>query len=84
MGIVIAIVVGAIAGWLGSKIVQGQGQGFLVNVVVGIVGAVIASLIFPILGMGAGEGSSLFGKIIYSTIGAVILLVSLRLIKRGV
>ena len=83
MGIIIAIIVGAIAGWLGSKIVQGRGQGFLVNAVVGIVGALIASFVFPALGMGSGEGSSFIGSILYATVGAVIVLVLLRLINRG-
>ena len=83
MSLIIAIIVGAIAGWLAGQIVKGHGQGLLVNIVVGIVGALIASWVFPALGMGSGEGSSFIGQILYSTIGAVILLVLLRLVSRA-
>ena len=83
MNILIAIIVGAIAGWLAGQIVKGEGMGTLVNIVVGIVGALIASWVFPALGMGSGEGSSFIGQILYSTIGAVILLVLLRLVSRA-
>ena len=83
MGFIVAILIGAIAGWLAGQIVKGEGMGTLVNIVVGIVGALIASWVFPALGMGSGEGSSFIGQILYSTIGAVILLVLLRLVSRA-
>ena len=83
MGFIVAIISGAIAGWLAGQIVKGEGMGTLVNIVVGIVGALIASWVFPALGMGSGEGSSFIGQILYSTIGAVILLVLLRLVSRA-
>ena len=83
MGFIIAIIIGAIAGWLAGQIVKGQGMGTLVNIVVGIVGALIASFVFPALGMGAGEGTNIIGDILYATIGAVILLVLLRLVSRA-
>ena len=81
--LVIWLLIGAIAGWLAGQIVKGEGMGTLVNIVVGIVGALIASWVFPALGMGSGEGSSFIGQILYSTIGAVILLVLLRLVSRA-
>lgn len=80
MGIIITIIVGAIAGWLAGKIVEGYGFGLIGNVVVGIVGAVIAGWILPVIGLSLGGG--FFGSIIRGTIGAVILLVLIRLIKR--
>ena len=83
MGFIVAIIIGGIAGWLAGQIVKGEGMGTLVNIVVGIVGALIASWVFPALGMGSGEGSSFIGQILYSTIGAVILLVLLRLVSRA-
>ena len=83
MGFIVAIIISAIAGWLAGQIVKGEGMGTLVNIVVGIVGALIASWVFPALGMGSGEGSSFIGQILYSTIGAVILLVLLRLVSRA-
>ena len=92
MGIIIAIVIGAIAGWLAGQIVKGHGQGTLMNIVVGVVGAVIANLLFPALGwrIGAGPaagnavaGTDFIGSIVFATIGAVILLLILRLFNRA-
>ena len=75
------IIVGAIAGWLGGLIVSGSGGGFLVNLVVGILGAFIAALVLPRIGLSVGGG--LFTSIVHATIGAVILLVLLRLVRRA-
>lgn len=88
MGFIIAIIIGAIAGWLAGQIVKGHGQGVLMNIVVGILGAVLASWLFPALGwnLGAGpaagetvRGTSFLGSIVFSTLGAVILLVIVSL-----
>lgn len=93
MGFIIAIIIGAIAGWLAGQIVKGHGQGALMNIVVGVVGAVIANFLFPALGWNLGAapatadnavlGPSILGSIVFSTIGAVILLLILRLFNRG-
>lgn len=92
MGFIIAIIIGAIAGWLAGQIVKGHGQGTLMNIVVGVLGAVIANFLFPALGWNLGAapatgntvaGTSILGSIIFSTIGAVILLVILRLFNRA-
>ena len=64
MGIVAALIIGAIAG----------------NMVVGIIGALVASYVLPQLGIGLATGT--FGAIVDATIGAVIVLVILSLIKR--
>ena len=85
MGLILSIIIGAIAGWLAGEIVKGHGQGLLMNIVVGIVGALLASWIFPAVGfrIGGADGVSILGSIIYSTIGAVILLLLLRLFTRA-
>ena len=75
------ILIGAIAGWLAGKIVQGVGFGLIGNIVVGIVGAFIASWILPRIGIVIGSG--FFREIISATIGAVILLVIIGLIRRA-
>ena len=80
--LLIFVIVGAIAGWLAGQIVKGYGFGLLGNIVVGIVGALIAGLLFPRLGFNLGAGV-IIGSIIYATIGAVILLLVIRLIKRA-
>lgn len=79
--LLITLIIGAIAGWLASMIVKGHGQGLLVDIVVGIVGAFIASFLFPALGW--TMGSPFLGAIISSTLGAVILLIILRLVRRA-
>lgn len=79
MGILIMLIIGAIAGWLAGQIVSGYGFGLGGNIAVGIVGAIIAGMLFPFIGLGFGGG--VFASIIHATIGAVILLYLLRVIK---
>lgn len=79
--LLIIVIIGAIAGWLAGLIVKGFGFGLLGNIVVGIVGAFVAGLLFPRLGLNIGSGYA--GSIVYATLGAVILLFLIRLIKRA-
>ena len=80
MGILAAIVIGAIAGWLAGLIVRGAGFGLIGNIVVGIIGALVAGWLLPQLHIELAVG--MLGSIIDATIGAVIVLVILSLIKR--
>jgi uncharacterized membrane protein YeaQ/YmgE (transglycosylase-associated protein family) len=79
--LLVFLIVGAIAGWLAGLIVKGFGFGLLGNIVVGIVGAFIAGWLFPTIGLTLGGG--IFAAIIHATIGAVILLVLIRLVKQA-
>ena len=79
--LLIFILVGAIAGWLAGLLVKGYGLGLLGNIVVGIVGAFIAGWLFPALGVSLGAG--MVAAIVHATIGAVILLVLIKLVKRA-
>ncbi|TYR34897.1 GlsB/YeaQ/YmgE family stress response membrane protein [Mesorhizobium microcysteis] len=79
--LIVFILIGAIAGWLAGQLVKGYGFGLLGNIVVGIVGAFIAGLLFPAIGISLGGG--ILAAIIHATIGAVILLVLIRLIKQA-
>lgn len=79
--ILIFLIVGAIAGWLAGLIVSGFGFGLVGNIVVGIVGAFIAGFVFPALGISLGSG--IIAAIVHATIGAVILLVLIKVIKRA-
>ena len=81
-GILIILFVGLVAGWLAGKIVRGTGFGIIGDILVGIAGALVASLLFPKLGIHLGTG--LVSEIIYSAIGAVILLAVVNLVRRGV
>ena len=79
--ILVVLFVGLVAGWLAGKIVRGTGFGIIGDILIGIAGALIASLLFPKLGIHLGTG--LLSAIIYSAIGAILLLVVVRLIRTG-
>src|SRR3954447_937777 len=80
-GILVILFVGLIAGWLAGKIVRGTGFGIIGDILVGIAGALLASFLFPKLGIRLGSG--LVSEIIYSAIGAIILLLVVRLVRTG-
>jgi len=80
MGIIAALIIGAIAGWLAGKIVRGAGFGLIGNIVIGIIGAFLASWLLPQLGVHLGSGW--IREIINATIGGVIILVILSLVRR--
>jgi uncharacterized membrane protein YeaQ/YmgE (transglycosylase-associated protein family) len=79
-GLIIWLIVGAIAGWLAGLIVKGYGFGLIGNIVIGIIGAVIAGWLLPRLGIVIGPG--IIAAIINAMIGAVILLVVIGLFRR--
>ena len=73
------IIIGILAGFLAGKIVKGQGMGTLMDLLVGIVGSVLGGWIFTLLGL-AGYG--LIGQLVMATVGAVVLLLIVRAIKK--
>ncbi len=79
--IIVILFVGLVAGWLAGKIVRGTGFGIIGDILVGIAGALVASLLFPKLGIHLGTG--LVSEVIYSAIGAIILLLIVRLVRSG-
>jgi uncharacterized membrane protein YeaQ/YmgE (transglycosylase-associated protein family) len=79
--LIITLVVGAIAGWLAGLVVNGTGFGLVGDIVIGILGALIASFLFPYFGIALTLGGGLLGAIILAFIGAVILLVVVKVIK---
>ncbi len=80
MGIIIWLIVGGIVGWLASLIMRRDGQqGILLNIIVGIVGAMLAGWIF---GGGINEAITI-RTFLFSIIGAVILLAIVNLFTRG-
>jgi uncharacterized membrane protein YeaQ/YmgE (transglycosylase-associated protein family) len=82
VGIIVALVIGAIAGWLAGLVVEGGGFGLLGNILVGIAGAFMAALLFPRLGLGLTLGGGIVGAILTSTLGAVVLLLIINLLQR--
>ncbi len=80
--LIIFLIVGAVAGWLAGLIVKGYGFGLLGNMVVGVIGAFLGGFLLAHFHLIHVEG--MVGTLITATIGAVILLLLLRLIRRGV
>ena len=80
VGLIIFLLIGAVAGWLAGVIMKGGGFGLVCNIVVGIIGSLIGGWLFGLLGIGAG---GLVGSIIAAVVGAIILLAIIRLIKRA-
>ena len=77
VGLIIFLAIGAAAGWL-AGLVMGRGFGVLGNIIVGVLGAVIAGFLLPgILPIGG-----IIGQILHAAIGAIILLFVLKLVKR--
>ena len=77
--LLVILFVGLIAGWLAGKVVRGTGFGLIGDLIVGVAGAFVASLLFPRLGIALGTG--IVSEIIYSAIGAIILLLVVRLVR---
>ena len=78
VGIIILLAVGAVAGWLAGIIYSGAGFGLIGNIVVGILGAIVAGLLLP--GILPLEGIP--GAIVSATIGAIILLFLVGVFRR--
>ena len=78
-GILVILLVGIVAGWLAGKVVRGTGFGLIGDLVVGVAGALVASLLFPRFGIQLGTG--IVSEIIYSALGAILLLLIVRLVR---
>jgi uncharacterized membrane protein YeaQ/YmgE (transglycosylase-associated protein family) len=79
--LLIWIIVGAIAGWLAGLIVKGYGFGLAGNIILGIVGAFLGGWLFAQLNIVITPG--LIGTIIAATVGAVVLLLLVRVLRRA-
>ena len=74
MGIIAWLVVGLVAGWIGSMIVNRSGEGPLMDIVLGIVGAFVGGFVFNLLGHTGVSGINLY-SIFVAVIGSVVVLV---------
>ncbi|MGC1905728.1 MAG: GlsB/YeaQ/YmgE family stress response membrane protein [Candidatus Acidiferrum sp.] len=81
MGILAWIVLGLLAGFIGSKIVNKSGEGLLLDLVLGIVGAVVGGWLFNKFGHSGVTGLNLYSLLV-AVVGAVVLLVLWHAIKR--
>ena len=80
MDILWFIIIGIAAGWLAGQIVKGGGFGLVGDLVVGVIGALIGGFLLGHVGV---FPAGILGSIITATIGAIVLLCAIRLIKRG-
>ncbi|MDB4409427.1 GlsB/YeaQ/YmgE family stress response membrane protein [Gammaproteobacteria bacterium] len=78
--LLIILAIGAVAGWLAGVIMKGGGYGLLGDIIIGIIGAFVGGFLFGLLGISAG---GLIGQIITATVGAVVLIFVLRLVKKA-
>jgi uncharacterized membrane protein YeaQ/YmgE (transglycosylase-associated protein family) len=77
-GFVWFILIGICAGWLAGQIMKGGGFGLIGDLIVGVIGALLGGWIFGLLGIAAG---GLLGALITATVGAIVLIALLRVIK---
>jgi uncharacterized membrane protein YeaQ/YmgE (transglycosylase-associated protein family) len=80
MGIIYTIIVGVLAGFLAGLVMKGKGFGFLINLIVGVAGAVIGSWIFNMLHIHIFHGFK--GELLQAFIGAVVLLAIINVINK--
>ena len=81
MSILAWIVLGLLAGFIGSKVVNKTGEGVLLDIVLGIVGAVVGGLLFNRFGASGVTGLN-FYSLFVAILGAVLLLVAYHVIRR--
>ena len=77
--LLVIVIVGIVAGWLAGNIVRGGGYGLIGDLIVGVIGAFIGDRLLPQLGIHLGTG--MVALVVNATLGAIVLLIILRLIS---
>lgn len=77
-GIIVSIILGAVAGWLASLIMK-KSTGLLMNIILGIVGGFVGGFVFGLIGFGA---TNIIGQIIVSVVGACLVIAIVNAIKK--
>ncbi len=80
MGLIGFLIIGLIAGWLAGLIMKGKGAGLIMNLVVGVIGAFVGGFLFRLVGLSA---HGFIGSLITATVGAVVLLFVVGLLKKA-
>lgn len=83
MSFIVWILLGLIAGFIASKIINKQGEGLFLDIVLGVIGAVVGGWVFHIFGMSGVTGLNIYSLIV-AVIGAVVVLVVYHAIKRTI
>ncbi len=79
MGWLWFLIIGVIAGWLAGKITRGSGFGLVGDMIVGVIGALLGGFLFGLIGLAS---FTLLGSLITATVGAIIFLYLVRVLKR--
>jgi uncharacterized membrane protein YeaQ/YmgE (transglycosylase-associated protein family) len=74
------VLIGLIAGWAAGKVMKGSGYGVIIDIILGMVGAVVGSFLMGLLGIYSGN---IIGSIIIATLGAIFLIWLSRALKRS-
>jgi uncharacterized membrane protein YeaQ/YmgE (transglycosylase-associated protein family) len=82
MSFIAWIVLGLIAGFIGSKIVNKRGEGILLDIVLGVVGAVVGGWLFSFFGAAGVTGLNLYSLLV-AVVGAIVVLVVYHAIRRA-
>lgn len=80
-GLIVTLIVGAIAGWLAARVLKSTGFGLIGDIIVGVIGSYIGVWLWDVLHLPPVGGGFWVNAIITSTIGAIVLLVLLRLVR---
>ena len=79
-GLIIFLAIGAVAGYFAGILMKGGGHGLLLNIIIGIIGAVLGGYLFGLLGISVGGGIA--GSLVTAVIGAIALLFIIRAIRK--
>jgi uncharacterized membrane protein YeaQ/YmgE (transglycosylase-associated protein family) len=82
MGLLVFIIVGAIAGFLASKVLSGRGMGLIWDIVVGILGAFLGGWLASLVGIPVDTGTFTVSGVVTAFIGAIILLLVFRAVAK--
>ncbi len=80
MGFLWSILIGIAAGWLASQVMKGRSSGVLTNLIMGVIGAILGGVIFEAVGL---QAVGMIGHLISATVGAIVLILFLRVLNGG-
>jgi uncharacterized membrane protein YeaQ/YmgE (transglycosylase-associated protein family) len=83
MGIIAWLILGLVAGFIGSKIINKSGEGFFLDIALGIVGAVVGGWLFSFFGARGVTGLNIYSLLV-AVLGAIVLLLAYHAIRRVV
>jgi uncharacterized membrane protein YeaQ/YmgE (transglycosylase-associated protein family) len=79
MGLILSLIIGGIAGALAGRIMKGGGYGLAVNIILGLAGGLVGGWVFSLLGLAT---TSIVGQLICATVGAVLLIMLVRALRK--